>query len=103
MSDNTLGWLFRVINGRRNSRLGFGRTLEQASPSERPQWNMRIAAFDQEYFSQLAGIEELPDILAVAPHLKQGWPYPSEYTLDEVRVQLAAQMQKSVQEIDQMP
>jgi predicted ATPase len=103
MSNHTLRSLFLAINSRRESRLGFGRTLEQASPLERPRWNMQIAVFDEDYRRQLGAIDELPDLLVRAPRLREGWPYPSEYTLQEVRAELANRTHKSVQEIDAMP
>ena len=85
MSESTLQSLFHLIASRRNSREAYARTMEQASPLERPRWNMLIAVFDQEYRAQLDAIDELPGLLVRAPRLQEGWPYPSEDALQLFR------------------
>ncbi len=92
MSDFTLGSLFHEIAARRSSRLGFARVMEQSLPSERPRWNMQIASFDEAYRRELGAIDELPELLLRVPRLSEGWPYPLDYTIQEVRAELANSM-----------
>ena len=103
MSNYTLRSLFDLITSRRVSREAYARTMEQASPSERPRWNMQIAVFGHEYRAQLDKIDELPDLLVRVPRLQEGWPYPTEGAFQIFRAELGARTCKSIQEIDAMP
>jgi hypothetical protein len=102
MSDHTLRSLFDLIASNRRAREENTRTKERVSPIERAWWNMQIAVFDQGYRSQLDAIEEVPDLLILAPRLQEGWPYPPDDALQVFRAELAHRTRKSLQEIDEL-
>jgi predicted ATPase len=103
MSEPTLRSLFARLNSARLAREENTAQFEHALHFEKPWWSMQIESLDQSLRDELDAIDEVPDLLPLIPRLREGWPYPSEETLQIVRAELAHRARKSLAEIDELP
>jgi predicted ATPase len=103
MSDITLGTLIALIRSSRSTREQHFQRLEQDVAHHRPAWRVQMDAADWEYRQQLAAISEVPSLLSAFAFLGENWPYPSEQTLEQFRIEVAQLTLRPLILVDSMP